>query len=173
MLQKILKNLVTFGPVPGMNKLRPYEDAGTMFFMKESMGKVTAEFQLWNFMDEAAVMGGFKAPLVEECLVDTGATLPVIPERVALALGLSREPERVKVGFANGVWELREVAVGLRLKFLDRRTNCRAVIEPGRDNVLIGQIVLEDMDVLVDCKSQKLVPRDPSGAVTEVLAETC
>jgi len=33
---------------------------------------------------------------------------------------------------------------------------------------LIGAIVLEDLDLLVDCQNQRVVPRDPSGAIYEI-----
>jgi len=33
---------------------------------------------------------------------------------------------------------------------------------------LLGAIVLEDLDLLVDCSTQKLVPRDPRGALYEI-----
>jgi hypothetical protein len=33
---------------------------------------------------------------------------------------------------------------------------------------LIGAIVLEDLDLMVDCQWQQLVPRDPSGPVYEI-----
>jgi hypothetical protein len=41
-------------------------------------------------------------------------------------------------------------------------TECRAIIEPDRDQVLIGQIALEDWDLLVDCARRRLVPRPES-----------
>ena len=33
---------------------------------------------------------------------------------------------------------------------------------------LIGAIVLEDLDLLVDCTNQRLVPRDPKYVVSEI-----
>jgi hypothetical protein len=42
-----------------------------------------------------------------------------------------------------------------------------AVVEPKRRTALIGAIVLEDLDFLVDC-TQQLVPRDPRFVVSEV-----
>jgi hypothetical protein len=43
------------------------------------------------------------------------------------------------------------------------RTRGTAIIEPKRETALIGAIVLEYLDLLVDCTAQKVVPRDPSG----------
>lgn len=42
-----------------------------------------------------------------------------------------------------------------------RISNNRAIVEPGRDDALIGAIVLEDLDLLVDCSQQMLRLRDP------------
>jgi hypothetical protein len=44
----------------------------------------------------------------------------------------------------------------------------KAIVEPDRTEALIGAIVLEDLDLIVDCTRQKLVPRDPGGIITEV-----
>ena len=41
-------------------------------------------------------------------------------------------------------------------------------VEPGRESALIGAIVLEDLDFLVDCAGQRLVPRDPKHIISEV-----
>lgn len=35
-------------------------------------------------------------------------------------------------------------------------------------DVLIGAIVLEDLDLLVDCRTQALQPRDPRGIIVEI-----
>jgi hypothetical protein len=43
-----------------------------------------------------------------------------------------------------------------------------AVVEPKRESALIGAIVLEDLDFVVDCTTQRLVPRDPRYVVSEI-----
>lgn len=43
-----------------------------------------------------------------------------------------------------------------------------AIVEPGRNSALIGAIVLEDLDLLVDCTSQTLRPRDPNQIISEI-----
>ena len=40
-------------------------------------------------------------------------------------------------------------------------------LEAKRDTALIGAIVLEDLDFLVDCEKQRLVPRDPKFILSE------
>jgi hypothetical protein len=130
--------------------------------MSEDVGRVVARFRLWNVLDESRIQSGELKPMEEECLVDTGATMVV--------LNLPRESKKMQVTFADGRQELREVVYGLRVEFLGRLSNCRAVIEPGRITALIGQIPLEEMDLLVDCKNGQVVGRDPSGANIEIAA---
>jgi hypothetical protein len=42
------------------------------------------------------------------------------------------------------------------------------VVEPARNDALIGAIVLEDLDLLVDCGTQSLYPREPGSTLTEI-----
>jgi clan AA aspartic protease len=84
-----------------------------------------------------------------EALVDTGATMLVIPEDLVARLGL-REYERRKVRLADG--GVREVArVGsLRFEVLGRDMICDALVMPAGTPPLIGQMQLEALDLLVD-----------------------
>jgi hypothetical protein len=43
-----------------------------------------------------------------------------------------------------------------------------AIVEPKRATALIGAIVLEELDLMVDCTTQTLHPRDPKGIVSEI-----
>jgi hypothetical protein len=43
-----------------------------------------------------------------------------------------------------------------------------AIVEPKRETALIGAMVLEGLDLLVDSKNQRLIPRDPSGPIFEI-----
>jgi hypothetical protein len=42
------------------------------------------------------------------------------------------------------------------------------VVEPQRNDALIGAIVLEELDLLVDCATQSLYPREPDSILTEI-----
>ena len=46
---------------------------------------------------------------------------------------------------------------------LGRHGTFTAVVEPGRQTALVRAIVLEDLDLLVDCVGPRVVPRDPGG----------
>ena len=44
---------------------------------------------------------------------------------------------------------------------MGRHGTFRAIVAPNRREPLIGAIVLEDLDLLVDCSKQRVHPRDP------------
>jgi predicted aspartyl protease len=62
----------------------------------------------------------------------------------------------------------RQVVEEVRVELLGRHGTFRAIVEPLRETALIGAIVLEDLDLVVDCTSQRLRPRDPRGIVAEI-----
>jgi hypothetical protein len=74
----------------------------------------------------------------------------------------------VPVRYADGRRGRRKQAEGVFAQLLGRHGTFTAIVEPKRDTALIGAIVLEDLDLLVDCTNQRLVPRDPSGPLSEI-----
>ena len=99
--------------------------------------------------------------------VDSGAVRLVLPEAVVKRLGLPLGGP-VPVKYADNRRGRRQVAEGVFAQLLGRHGTFTAVVEPKRDTALIGAIVLEDLDLLVDCKNQRLVPRDPRGPLSEI-----
>ncbi|MDR3338118.1 MAG: hypothetical protein LBT16_13040, partial [Treponema sp.] len=47
----------------------------------------------------------------------------------------------------------------------DRETTCPAIILPGADNILLGAIPLEDMDLIIDPKRPQLTGAHGSEVV--------
>ena len=47
------------------------------------------------------------------------------------------------------------------VEIMGRHGTFRAIVAPNRREPLIGAIVLEDLDLLVDCSKQRVHPRDP------------
>jgi predicted aspartyl protease len=136
------------------------------------VGRVSIEFVVGNYMDvELAKDGKLDPAKVRQVtipgIVDSGATRLVLPESLAQQLGL-RAKGKTKVTYANGHTELRDVVGGVYVKLLDRDGDFSAVVEPNRQTALIGAIVLEDLDFLIDCGKQKLVPRDPEVPISEI-----
>jgi clan AA aspartic protease len=94
-------------------------------------------------------------------LVDSGAVMLVLPQDLVETLGLS-EVGKVIVTYADERKEERPVAGIVTVKVGNRLTSVNCVVGPPNSEPLLGQIVLEAMDLLVDCAQQKLVPRPES-----------
>jgi clan AA aspartic protease len=131
--------------------------------------------RLTNFADiEIARRGQLPADSVRtveiDALVDTGATMLVLPEDVVNRLGLAIRGTR-KARYADGrVAEIPWVA-GLIVEILGRETSCDALVEPAGTTPLIGQIPLEALDLLVDPKSRdlKVNPASPDTPLLDLL----
>jgi predicted aspartyl protease len=100
-------------------------------------------------------------------VVDSGATKMVLPMSLVKRLGLT--PDRsITVRYADGRKAKRREVKGVFVSLLGRDGTFTAVCEPKRDTALIGAIVLEDLDLLVDCSTQRVIPRDPRGEIVEI-----
>jgi predicted aspartyl protease len=91
----------------------------------------------------------------------------VVPESVARQLGLTTS-DQASVRYADGRTAQRPLARGVHLTWGDRSGVFSAIVEPDRDSALIGAIVLEDLDLIIDCTTQTLRPRDPKQIVSEI-----
>ncbi len=136
------------------------------------MGRVNVEVDLANFEDLVLAKAGALAPeqvrrLRVPGIVDTGASFLVLPKRVATQLGVPAAGKAI-VRYADRRKGTRNLVNSVAVELLGRRGTFRAVVEPKREDVLVGAIVLEDLDLRVDCHTQQLRPRDPTGIVTEI-----
>ena len=136
------------------------------------MGRFSVEVELANQEDlYSAKSGQIQLDQVRRVrirgVVDSGATRLVIPELVAKHLGLVGS-STAKVRYADGHTGERSIVQGVHLRYGGRESTFNAIVEPDRESVLIGAIVLEDLDFLVDCGNQRLVPRDPNQIVSEI-----
>ncbi len=136
------------------------------------MGRVLVEVELVNHQDVVRTADGTIAAdkirrLRMAAVIDTGATYLVLPKTAADHLGVPTLG-KTEVRYADHRRGTRRVVEDVQVELLGRRGTFRAIVEPKRDNVLIGAIVLEDMDLLVDCRTQTLQPRDPNGIITEI-----
>ena len=87
---------------------------------------------------------------------------------MARELGLPIKKSKIRVRYADGRRGLRSEVEEARVYLQGRDGVFSAVVEPRRDSALIGAIILEALDLLVDCKQQCVVPRDPSGPIYEI-----
>ena len=101
-------------------------------------------------------------------VVDTGATRLVIPAAVAEQLGLSPNLAKWEFVMPTDAREHERLSKISEWALLDREFTFRAIVEPDRDTVLIGAIVLEELDFVADCVARKLLPRDPNRIIAEI-----
>jgi predicted aspartyl protease len=108
-------------------------------------------------------------PLIR-ALGDCGAALwvLVLPQALVKELGLPAKKNKVTVKYADGHKGVRVEVDEVRVYLMGRDAPFAAIVEPKRDTALIGAIVLEALDLLVDCTNQRLVPRDPNSVVCEI-----
>jgi len=99
-------------------------------------------------------------------IVDSRATRLVIPATLAQQLGL-KILGTANVRYANEQTAERGIARGVHLTYGGRDSVFNAIVEPDWQSILVGAIVLEDLDFLVDCAGQRLVPRDPKQIISE------
>jgi clan AA aspartic protease len=91
-------------------------------------------------------------------LVDTGATLAMLPGALLERLGI-RKLRTVTLALADGRRVAR--AVGDAVISLDvDATSCRVVFGQPEDPALLGLTVLEQLGLVVDPVEHRLVPRD-------------
>lgn len=124
------------------------------------MGEVRVKVKLINSGDEyMARRGKISREEVRvyetEAVVDTGSVSPVLPVHVVQELGLElvRRTSATLADASNIIVDISE-PVGISIN--GRRTTLEAVVTG--DEVLIGQTVLETVDMFVDCINQKLIP---------------
>ena len=136
------------------------------------MGETRVKVKLSNVGDEmAAAAGKLSAAEVRalevDALVDTGAVLPCVPRPLLDRLGIQPLEHKV-VEYANGKKEAVGLAFGLMFDILHRRSTDEALVLG--DEVLIGQTLLEKMDLLVDCVNRRVIPNPahPDVAVTKL-----
>jgi len=136
------------------------------------MGEVRVKVRITNATDQALARRGKMKPeevrfYEADAMVDTGAVQTVMPFDVVNALGLET-PEKRGVEYADGRKEVVPVTEAILVEIGNRRTNDEALVLG--DEVLIGQTILEKLDLHVDCANQKVIPNPahPDQAVTKV-----
>jgi clan AA aspartic protease len=140
--------------------------------LEDQMGEVRVKVKLTNALDEALLRRKQIRPdqvrtYEADALVDTGAVRTIIPSQVVEKLGIQIRSNRV-AEYADGRTDTVGLTEPLIIDLLDRDTSDEALVLG--DEVLIGQTVLEKLDLLVDCARQKVIrnPAHPDQAVTKV-----
>jgi clan AA aspartic protease len=124
------------------------------------MGQVRVQAVLTNYREAVlARLGQFDVSQVHryatEALIDTGAVQSVIPSAVADRLGLMRL-RRTDAKYADGRVEEVDLAEVVMIEMLGRQIEITPMVLG--EHVLLGVMVLEGLDLMVDCHSNRLVP---------------
>ena len=128
---------------------------------EKQMGLVYAEIELISADDLALHRRGFIAEdeirrVRVNALVDSGAYMLVIPQRLKEQLGLSILGERMAT--LADEHEVRGTVVGpVEIRFENRRTTADALMLSTEGEVLLGSVPMEDLDVVIDPKQRKLI----------------
>lgn len=111
------------------------------------MGLVYAEIKLSNPRENEL------KPMLVNALVDTGAITICIPEHIALQLNL-KEIEKREVTTADGKHLSVSYVGPIQINFENRTCFTGALILG--DSILLGAVPMEDMDLVVNSRMQKL-----------------
>ena len=136
------------------------------------MGRIPVNLKLTNRADVILAKEGLLSPekirrTTVPGVVNTRVLRLVIPETVAEQLGLP-EMEDVGVRYPDGRRATRTIVGNMSLELLGREFSFGAIAEPDRATAVIGRMVLDTLDLVVDCDDQRLYPRDPNGITVEI-----
>ena len=130
------------------------------------MGEIVASIELENAADRGIVSQGLRDEstvrrTTVEGVVNTASVMLMLPENVVGRLGLERQRE-VVVSYADERKETRPIAGPLTIRIGNRFMNTDCIVGPPLSEPLIGQIVLEALDLVADCTNRTLSPRPES-----------
>jgi clan AA aspartic protease len=125
-----------------------------------SMGQIRMHVILTNHREAVmARLGQLDASQVHhyetEALIDTGAVRSTIPAAVADRLGLFRL-RRTDAKYTDGRVEEVDMTEALTIEILGRQTETSPMVLG--EQILLGVTVLEELDLMVDCNRNRLVP---------------
>ena len=130
------------------------------------MGEIKIQIELENFVDryrflEKHIQENEIRMYRMDAIVDTGAVMLAIPQDVVEKLGL-KILRKVVVTYADERKEERPVAGTVTIKIGNRFMNTDCIVGPPLSEALIGQVILEELDLIPDCQKQILSPRPDS-----------
>ena len=130
------------------------------------MGEIVIAVELENPGDRAVVERGYGQESdirrsTIEAIADTGAMISMLPRNVVERLGIAMY-RTVVVTYADERTEDRPVAGPVTMKIGNRSMNTDCVVGPSHSQPLVGQIVMEGLDLIADCTKRTLTPRPES-----------
>ena len=129
------------------------------------MGEIRSNVKLENTVDRGVFDRGHgEARAIRgatvDGVVDTGAVTLVLPQNVVERLGLEQQGTAF-VTYADERREERPLAGPVSVRIGDRTMIMNCVVGPPLSEVLIGQVVLDTLDLIADCTNRALTPRYP------------
>ncbi|HMO64847.1 MAG TPA: clan AA aspartic protease [Verrucomicrobiota bacterium] len=138
------------------------------------MGLVHAEIQLANGEDIVLARRGLLEPqqirrLSVMANVDSGTYMLCLNERVREQLGLATVDRRI-AALADGSQHTLDVVGPVEVRFENRRCSVDALVLPADNEVLLGAIPMEDMDLVILPRERRLAvnPEHPILPVVPV-----
>ncbi len=95
-----------------------------------------------------------------EAVIDTGATMLVLPPNIVKELNL-RKMRKVNVRYGNNKVEVKPVYSIVTVEIMRRAGEFNVLAEEG-SQPLIGQIVLEQLDLIIDHRTKTVAPNPKS-----------
>ncbi len=126
------------------------------------MGKVVTKIKLTNLKDPSK-------SIEIKAVVDTGATMSVLPIDLIQKLGLEKIDE-VNVRYADNSIKRKEIYGWVILEIAGRKAVFDVLAEEKGAQPLVGQIVLERLDLIIEPSTRKVIPnpRSPETPMIEV-----
>ena len=130
------------------------------------MGEIVVDVGLENVGDrELAKAGHLPQADIRRATVravaDTGAVMLALPEDVVERLGVEIVGS-VACAYADGRRGERPVAGPVTVRIGDRWMPANCIVVPTGTDALVGQVVMEQLDLVADCVTRTLGPRPES-----------
>jgi clan AA aspartic protease len=124
------------------------------WFKERDMGEVRTEITLVNIEDTMKARNGLITEsevkqLTVNAVVDTGAMTLVINEETREKLGLGVESAG-EATLAGGGKVSTQITEPVSIRWKDRDMPCKAVVLPGEQDILLGALPLEGMDLTIN-----------------------
>jgi len=147
---------------------------GTSLAGGKEMGLVYAEIELINYDDLAFQERGILSDadvhrVRNRALVDSGAVDLVINEEIRRQLNL-RVFHRRTIWLADETTREVDMVGPVEVRFENRSTIVKAIVLPGAEEVLLGAIPLEGLDVFIDPTRERLIvnPLSPDMGSSQI-----
>ena len=130
------------------------------------MGEIVVNIELENVEDRGRAEDG---ELLEAdirritipAIADTGAMMLALPEDIVSQIG-ARPAGSIATTYADGRRGELPVAGPLIVRIGDRWMPSNCIVLPQGTDALVGQIIMEGLDLVADCVAQTLHPRPES-----------